>query len=63
MTTLAVNYALSKDYIDGVLVGVDSVAQLNENLNAIEEVVLESVLRQIDMIAVENQHLLNPTNW
>ena len=63
MTTLAVNYALSKDYIDGVLVGVDSVAQLNENLNAIEDVVLESVLRQIDMIAVENQHLLNPTNW
>jgi aryl-alcohol dehydrogenase-like predicted oxidoreductase len=63
MTTLAVKYALSKDYIDGVLVGVDSVAQLNENLNTIEEVVPDRILSQIDMIVVENQRLLNPTNW
>jgi aryl-alcohol dehydrogenase-like predicted oxidoreductase len=58
-----VKYALSKDYIDGVLVGVDSVAQLNKNLNAVEEVIPDGILSQIDMIVVENELILNPTHW
>ena len=63
ITTLAVKYALSKDYIDGVLVGVDSVAQLNENLKAVEEVIPDGILSQIDMIVVKNELILNPTHW
>lgn len=63
MTALALKYVLSKDYIDGVLIGVDSVSQLSENLNSIEKDVSDKILSQIDMIFVQQQNLLNPTNW
>jgi len=63
MATLAMNYALSKEYIDGVLIGVDSVAQLEENVKTIEEVIPDQIFQQIDMIIVETPHLLNPVNW
>lgn len=54
---VALNYNLQNKNIDGVLVGVDNVAQLQENIEAICN-------RTIDLnIDVKEKELLNPVNW
>lgn len=57
ISELAMNYNLQNDAISGVLIGVDSVTQLNENLNI-------SSNKNIDIdIKVREKELLNPINW
>ncbi|MEX0967236.1 MAG: aldo/keto reductase [Bacteroidia bacterium] len=60
---LALQYALSKDYIDKVLVGVDGVAQLQKNLKWTQITVPEKAFQQIDKIEVADKDLLNPSKW
>ncbi|MFT7248359.1 MAG: aryl-alcohol dehydrogenase-like predicted oxidoreductase [Arcticibacterium sp.] len=60
---LALNYALSKPYIDGVLIGVDNVKQLEQNLRWAQTKNLESYFDMIDNLLVEETMLLNPVNW
>lgn len=60
--TLALQYALQKDYIDHVLIGVDNRNQLISNLsicNAEENI----PHHLIDTIDVEEIAMLNPANW
>lgn len=54
---LALNYNLQNPYIDGVLIGVDNVQQLQNNIESISDVV---VCIDID---VKEKELLNPINW
>ena len=63
MSQLALGYCLSKDYIDKVVIGVDSLEQLNINIEAIKKPLPKFILEEIDKITVINQKLLNPTNW
>lgn len=59
---LALNYALEKEYIDHVLIGVDSKEQLNlnlQNLKGEKQIPHE----RINDILIKNEELLNPTNW
>ena len=63
MSRLALGYCLSKDYIDKVVIGVDSLEQLNKNIEAIKTPLPQFILEEIDKITVKNQKLLNPTNW
>ena len=63
MSHLALGYCLSKDYIDKVVIGVDSLEQLNTNIEAIQTPLPKSIIEEIDKIKVNNQTLLNPTNW
>ena len=63
MSHLALGYCLSKDYIDKVVIGVDSLEQLNINIEAIKTPLPKIILQEIDKITVSNQKLLNPTNW
>lgn len=63
MAELALNYVLAQPYIDGVLVGVDSVSQLKENVRAVEKSLSEELIQQIDSIKVSDAKLLNPVNW
>ena len=63
MSHLALGYCLSKDYIDKVVIGVDSLEQLNMNIEAIQTPLPKSIIEEIDKIKVNNQTLLNPTNW
>jgi len=59
---LALNYALEKEYIDHVLIGVDSKEQLNLNLkNLIGEKQIPH--ERVNEILIKNEELLNPTNW
>lgn len=63
ISTLATQYALSKEYIDCVLIGVDSVDQLKINLKNIESKVPLPALNAIDEIFVTETSLLNPSTW
>jgi len=63
MSHLALGYCLSKDYIDKVVIGVDSLEQLNLNIEAVKTPLPYSLIEEIDKIKVINQSLLSPTNW
>lgn len=63
MSQLALGYCLSKDYIDKVVIGVDSLEQLNINIEAIKTPLPKFILEEIDKLTVSNQKLLNPTYW
>lgn len=63
MGHLALQYALSKSYIDKVLIGVDTVTQLENNIKWAEETIDGPVFNQIDLINVTDLDLLNPSKW
>jgi uncharacterized protein len=63
MNDLALNYAHSKEYIDCVLLGVDSLNQLKSNINTIKNSNTEKFNHEVDNIVVKNNLLLNPANW
>ena len=52
-----------KEYIDYVLLGVDSVDQLKSNINTIKNCKTENFNQEVDNIVVKNNLLLNPANW
>ena len=60
---LALQYALSKTYIDGVLFGVDSLTQLETNLNWLELDVSKNTFESVDSVNVIHESLLNPSTW
>lgn len=60
---LALNYTLSKKYIDKVIIGVDSLEQLKNNIKAIENDFDKSIHEKIDCIQIKKTKLLNPSNW
>ena len=63
MSHLALGYCLSKDYIDKVVIGVDSLEQLNINIDSIKTPLPNFIIEEVDKITIVNQTLLNPTNW
>lgn len=63
MASLALNYALSKNYIDGVLIGVDNVQQLKSNIKVLEHTLPLDIAEEIDQTEVYNTKLLNPAEW
>lgn len=60
---LALQYALSKKYIDKVLVGVDNELQLLINISSLNSNVSENSFVEIDKINVKEIELLSPVNW
>ena len=59
---LALKYPLSKNYIDNVLIGVDSLDQLKINLNN-SSLIEQFSFDKIDKINVLEESLLHPKNW
>ncbi len=57
ISEIALNFNLQNPYIDGVLIGVDNVEQLQMNLNSVKEMPIDIE------IEVKEQELLNPSNW
>lgn len=57
ISEIALNYNLQKPYIDGVLIGVDNVEQLQMNLNSVKDTPVDIE------IEIKEQELLNPVNW
>jgi len=62
ISDLALNYVMQKDYIDNVLVGVETPDQLMNNIESINS---QKVIPhfEIDKISVLEEELLNPSNW
>lgn len=61
--SLALNYVLSKPYIDKVLIGIDSLAQLVSNIGSISNKINIDVFESVDAININDINLLNPVNW
>lgn len=57
ISEIALNYNLQNPYIDGVLIGVDNVEQLQMNLLSVNETPIDIE------IEVKEKELLNPVNW
>lgn len=60
---LTLNYVLSKDKIDGVLMGVDSKEQLQTNLSKLNYTISSKDIDFVNSIIVEEKEMLNPVNW
>lgn len=57
ISEIALNYNLQNPYIDGVLIGVDNLSQLEMNLASVKDTPVDIE------IEVKEQELLNPVNW
>lgn len=60
---LALSYCMQQAYIDSVIVGVDSINQLEANLNASTYNIREESMILINKIQVQDLDLLNPSLW
>jgi aryl-alcohol dehydrogenase-like predicted oxidoreductase len=59
---LALQYVLQKDYIDRILIGVETPQQLLQNIaNSKNNIYIPH--EEINEINVKKKELLNPTNW
>ena len=63
LAQMALNYVLQKQYIDGVLIGVDSLKQLEQNILFASEEIPQELSQKIDDLLVEHPNLLNPSTW
>jgi aryl-alcohol dehydrogenase-like predicted oxidoreductase len=60
----ALNFVNDNPYINQVVIGVESVEQLEDNFKSIVEWKDSGdFFDQIRQIKVENSNLLNPSNW
>jgi aryl-alcohol dehydrogenase-like predicted oxidoreductase len=60
---LALNYCLQQPTIDNVLIGVDSKAQLKDNIEALNHSMKTETIHNINAINVTDINLLNPSLW
>ncbi len=60
---LALNYLLQQMVIDNVLIGVDSLVQLENNIEALKKPLEASTIAEINKINVTDSNLLNPSLW
>jgi len=60
---ICMQYAINQQEIDGVLFGVESCEQLCENITNLDNVIDESIYKEIEKIPLQDHSLLKPTNW
>ncbi|ASS49807.1 MAG: hypothetical protein A3D31_09520 [Candidatus Fluviicola riflensis] len=63
METVALKFAINHPLIDKVVIGVETVSQLENNLRAISATVPDSLFEELKTIVVDTPHLLNPATW
>ncbi|TVZ56197.1 aryl-alcohol dehydrogenase-like predicted oxidoreductase [Lutibacter sp. Hel_I_33_5] len=63
MNDLALNYVYQQKNINNVLIGVDTVQQLQQNLYSINKSISKKQIETIDNINFNETELLNPSNW
>lgn len=61
--SIALNYCLMQNYIDGVLIGVESLGQLKENIDFAENKIPDQYLDEINGLRINNIEFLNPSMW
>lgn len=60
---LAIAYCIQQENLDGILFGVDSLQQLEQNIQSSKFRLSANSLQTIDQILIKNTDLLNPTLW
>lgn len=60
---LALSYVIQQKEIDKVLIGVESVKQLQQNIASVNSSIPDEAVKEIDNIKIENTQLLNPAKW
>jgi aryl-alcohol dehydrogenase-like predicted oxidoreductase len=60
---LALGFVANSPFVDGILIGVDSVNQLQDNIRALNTPLDESDLEFIHSLNIKETELLNPVNW
>ncbi|MCU0424230.1 MAG: aldo/keto reductase [Candidatus Kapabacteria bacterium] len=63
LQSLALNYALHNPLISSVLFGVETLAQLRQILDSVQENFDQELQLEIERIVVKEPSLLNPVNW
>ena len=63
VSDLALQYCLSKDYIDQVVIGVDTLEHLRMNIKSCNVTLPQELVNKVDKIVVKSVELLNPSNW
>ena len=60
---IALAYVIQKNYIDSVIIGVDSFNHLKTNLYSINKKIPNELSSIIDSINIKNENVLNPSLW
>lgn len=60
---LALGYVTAQHFIDKIVIGVDSVEQLESNISAAQTKLSKKTLQEVNSIIVNDVELLNPVNW
>ena len=63
MEELALSYCLHQKNINNIIIGVDSINQLNANIRAASYNILEDDIKVINNINIKDLDLLNPSLW
>ena len=63
MEELALSYCLHQKNINNIIIGVDSINQLNDNVKAASYNICEDDIKVINNINVKDLDLLNPSLW
>lgn len=63
ISKMALAYSLKQNNIDQVLIGIDSIKQLEDNFSAFQYQLDEKLILEINAINIENDELLNPALW
>lgn len=63
LSSLALNYCLDNNLIDNVLIGVDTIQQLDNNLAVAGQKISNNALRKINNVVIQDLKLLNPSLW
>ena len=61
--SFALNYCLNQKEIDQVIIGTDSINQLEQNIESIKLDLDDSLIEEINSIFIKNDKLLNPSLW
>lgn len=63
ISKMALAYSLKQNNIDQVLIGIDSIKQLEDNFLAFQYQLDEKLMSEINAITIEKDELLNPALW
>jgi len=61
--SLALNYVKNYDFVNNVIIGVDSLEQLKSNFISNNIKLSNLILNQINSIEIKDRSLLNPSKW
>ena len=64
ISKVLLDFVIKNKFIDNVVIGVDSVNQLNQNIEKLNQIqISNTVYKEIERIKIKQEHLLNPSNW